>query len=171
MLFRTDTGQDSGQTKRNRNTGLRRAFIIAVLAVVPVLAGCLKVTGDNGARIRLPNRAPDARLPHAAILATGNVDEPGTVSDGVLLAYESLNRAGVPTVVRDRTLLADSELLNRFGIIVAPTLFGYHDMIVAAGRDTPREPLGGTVRPLRRNSLVRIPSCRVSTPAFGAAAR
>ena len=92
-----------------------------------LITGCSPPTVDERIQSELPGRAPDFLLPRAAILATSDGEGLGTFSDGVLLAYETLNRAGIPTRICDRTILADRARLDEYKIIIASTLFGYHD--------------------------------------------
>ncbi|MDP8207633.1 MAG: hypothetical protein P9L92_13285 [Candidatus Electryonea clarkiae] len=66
-------------------------------------------------------------MPKAAILATSDGDGLGTFSDGVVLAYEALNRAGITTCICDRTILSNKSRLDQYNILIASTLFGYHD--------------------------------------------
>jgi hypothetical protein len=70
---------------------------------------------------------PQVRLERAVVLATADETDPGMISDGALLAYEALNRHGLPTVLRDRSLLTSSRILNKFKLLIASTLYGYHD--------------------------------------------
>lgn len=92
-----------------------------------LITGCSPPSVDERIQSELPGRAPDFVVPRAAILATSDGEGLGTFSDGVLLAYEALNRAGIPTRICDRTILADSSRLGDYSIIIASTLFGYHD--------------------------------------------
>ncbi len=101
--------------KRTLSAGILGLFIFI---------GCI---GKESDEVKLPRTQPDLRLPQALILATSDGDGLGTVSDGALLAYEALNRRGVPARIMSRTILADSIALERYGIIVASTLYGYHD--------------------------------------------
>jgi hypothetical protein len=103
------------------------AILWMALTVVLVNTGCSTQSAVDNISGKAPSRAADIVLPRAAILATSDGDGLGTFCDGVVLAYEALNRAGIPTQICDRTILADRSRLDDYSIIIASTLYGYHD--------------------------------------------
>jgi len=67
-------------------------------------------------------------LPKALILTTGSDDGRGTVSDGIVLALQALNRQGVRVRLDNREILLDPERLRQYDWIFLPTISGYHDL-------------------------------------------
>lgn len=128
------TGNDSvrfvtpNTSARLNHAGSRRLLLLwFVLASLAFFSGCTTQSAEDDISKLLPDRTPDHELPKAAILATSDGNGLGTLCDGVVLAYEALNRSGIPTTVCDRTILSDRSRLADFDILIAGTLFGYHD--------------------------------------------
>ncbi len=90
-------------------------FLIILLLVM----GCRKTW--------LPLEEYDYRLPRVLFLTTGDGRGEGTVSDGAIVALQAFNRLGAYVRFENRTFLWDATNLNDYDIIIAPTLYGYHD--------------------------------------------
>jgi len=67
------------------------------------------------------------KLPKVLFITTGDGDGQGTVSDGVILALQEFNKSGAFVRLENRTVLYNTEELNKFEIMIIPTTFGYHD--------------------------------------------
>ena len=66
-------------------------------------------------------------LPKALFVTTGDGDGRGTVSDGVILAMQELNKNGAITKLDNRKILYNPQKLENYKILILSTAFGYHD--------------------------------------------
>ncbi len=92
------------------------AFMCAVLVQV---SGCRAgaTAGDS---------AKGLLFPRVLILSTGT-DGFGTLPAGANVALETFDELGAQTWIGDKTSLLEPARLARYRIIIAPTVFGYHD--------------------------------------------
>lgn len=67
------------------------------------------------------------KLPKVLFITSGDGDGQGTVSDGVVLALQEFNKTGAFVRLENRTVLYNTEELDKFQIMIIPTTFGYHD--------------------------------------------
>lgn len=66
-------------------------------------------------------------LPKVLFITTGDGDGRGTVSDGVILAMQELNKNGAIVKLDNRKILYAPEKLENYNILIISTAFGYHD--------------------------------------------
>jgi peptidoglycan/xylan/chitin deacetylase (PgdA/CDA1 family) len=90
-----------------------------ILIIFLLIMGCRKTW--------TPMEEYDYRLPRVLFLTTGDGRGEGTVSDGAIVALQAFNRLGAYVRFENRTFLWDAANLNDYDIIIAPTLYGYHD--------------------------------------------
>lgn len=67
------------------------------------------------------------RIPKVLFLTTGDGRGEGTVSDGAIIALQAFNRLGAFVRFENRSILWEEKGLKEWDIIVAPTIYGYHD--------------------------------------------
>ena len=85
----------------------------------------LLISGCRQSNIELAQY--DYRIPRVLFLTTGDGRGEGTVSDGAIIALQAFNKLGAFVRFENRTILWDPRNLQDYDIIIAPTLFGYHD--------------------------------------------
>jgi hypothetical protein len=69
----------------------------------------------------------DYRVPKVLFLTTSDGRGEGTVSDGAIVALQAFNRLGAFVRFENRTILWEPNNLTEYDIIIAPTVYGYHD--------------------------------------------
>jgi len=67
------------------------------------------------------------RPPRALIITCGADQGRGTLPDGVVLALQDMNSAGVRVYVHDRSILLQPEALKNYDWLFLPTVSGYRD--------------------------------------------
>lgn len=67
------------------------------------------------------------QLPKALFITSGDGEGYGTVSDGVILSLQELNKSGAFVRLENRQILHFPKKLAQFTILIIPTTFGYHD--------------------------------------------
>lgn len=91
---------------------MKRAVIFLIFAMcAPILFGQVHYT-----------------LPKVLILTTGADEGRGTVSDGIVVALQSLNQMGARVRLENRSALLRPQLLEKYDILLLPTIRGYHDL-------------------------------------------
>lgn len=66
-------------------------------------------------------------IPKVLFVTTGDGDGRGTVSDGVILALQELNKSGAFVRLENRKILHNKEELSKYSVMILPTAYGYHD--------------------------------------------
>jgi peptidoglycan/xylan/chitin deacetylase (PgdA/CDA1 family) len=66
-------------------------------------------------------------LPKTLFITSGDGDGRGTVSDGVILAMQELNRHGAIVKLDNRKILYKPQELAQYQILIISTAYGYHD--------------------------------------------
>lgn len=67
------------------------------------------------------------KLPKVLFLSTGDGDGRGTISDGLVISNEIFAKLGAVVRIENRKILHNPQKMNEFSIIIAPTIYGYHD--------------------------------------------
>jgi hypothetical protein len=67
------------------------------------------------------------RAPRVLIITNGDRDGSGTISEGVAITLEALNKIGARVYLDNRSVLYRPEELTRYTHIYTPTLYGYND--------------------------------------------
>ncbi len=92
--------------------------------VCAVLAAALLISSGCGRRSS--GSGSGLLFPRVLILTTGT-DGSGTLPAGANVAMETFNRLGAQTWIGNKSFLLEPERLARYRIIIAPTVYGYHD--------------------------------------------
>ena len=96
-----------------------KPLISFLLLILILFSGCRKTVPEP------PDY--DYRIPRVLFLTTGDGRGEGTVSDGAIVALQAFNRLGAFVRFENRSILWNGKNLDQYDIIVAPTLYGYHD--------------------------------------------
>ncbi|MDD3050734.1 MAG: beta-galactosidase trimerization domain-containing protein [Candidatus Cloacimonetes bacterium] len=67
------------------------------------------------------------QLPKVLFLSTGDGEGNGTISDGLVIANEVFANLGAIVRIENRKILHNPQLMEQYSIIIAPTIYGYHD--------------------------------------------
>jgi len=98
-------------------------IIVLLLLLNGLLIGC---GCENNTWIKTESNV-EYKSPSALIITSGSNEGVGILSDGVVVALESLNSLGCPVRLENRSILYQTERLKNYNLLIFPTLFGYHD--------------------------------------------
>lgn len=98
-------------------SAIRKTLLLGLLAATT--AGCGPVAESRTAM-------RSKRIPKVLILTTGREGK-GALPPGVIVSLEAFNKLGAFVRIENKDILYDSKALTQYSIILAPTIYGYHD--------------------------------------------
>ena len=98
--------------------------LILIIALIPLIF----INCGNIDKPELSDKTEiQFRAPQVLIITSGDRDGSGTISEGVAVTLEALNKIGARAYLDNRSVLYRTEDLARYTHIYAPTLYGYND--------------------------------------------
>jgi hypothetical protein len=102
---------------------LNKTIYFLILSIILLFIGC----GQKAETISSDKPVLMYRAPRVLIITAGDKDGTGTISKGVVVTLEALNKLGARVILDNRSILYRPEELSQYTHLYAPTLYGYND--------------------------------------------